>query len=326
MVFYSIYKHCRSGTTASTKKNKEKENIAIILLIIITYVGIHSVSPHKEFRFILPILPLICVLSGHVIYNQTIKDDDALRNEGKKMMSSTLNGKSKHKKIVLIYLLFFLLNIPHLLFLSLIHQAAPISINKSIVRAIIETEKKIMEEPFKPESFTNVKEFYDPNHSYTVHYLMGCHSAPVFSHLHIPSIVIDVWALDCSPKCRAEKNLTCESDLFHNDPLSFVNQSYFDALTHERKHDCRNNDDIQTQTCTNLNHNLTRKIAPDFIVIFEGDAVNIAMMLEKMQFMKVSKYPHSITGMRFKKDPYFFEFTFDYILLYSKKKNVEDEQ
>ena len=86
----------------------------LLSIIILSYVIFHSFSAHKEFRFILPILLLVCVLAGstmHTIYQ--------------KSGASFVRLSSKRRRNYLLLSL-CILNYPHLIYLSVVHQRAPI--------------------------------------------------------------------------------------------------------------------------------------------------------------------------------------------------------
>lgn len=90
----SVYKLVKDNLIAKTERNKSKskinKNLWIILTISFFYLLISSLSVHKEHRFILPIVPLLLVLScGPLV---------------KKNKSKNLNGKMK---IILFAVLFY---------------------------------------------------------------------------------------------------------------------------------------------------------------------------------------------------------------------------
>jgi hypothetical protein len=105
---------------------------------------------------------------------------------------------------------------------------------------------------------------------YAVHYLAPCHQVPGYSWLHVvnnlsPSssssslsdlanVVVDLETLDCSPTCRYEQDVlghsVCESDLFLDDPLKFINERYGAGSPY---------DDTDDQMTMHL---------PDFVVLY----------------------------------------------------------
>lgn len=159
--------------------------------IVGCYVGLHSLSTHKEFRFLLPLLPIFCLLAGHnIAFNL-----------------SRVSPRLQRRATTLILASFAILNLGAFVYLGQVHQRAPIDVNgriRSQVQAEVAHGSRV----------------------WTVHYLMGCHSTPAYSHLHVPGVRFDAWHLDCSPSCRASSTIVCESQRFLDDPGAFVRASY----------------------------------------------------------------------------------------------------
>lgn len=216
-----------------------------LLGIIISYVSLHSVSEHKEFRFLLPVLPFITVLAAHTM--------------------AQLFGKTISKKLRnSIMFAFIVLNIPHLLYLGIIHQRGPIAVNQFLVKLI-----------------TPVTQKQQPVH---IHYLMGCHSAPLYSHLHMHDIHVRAWHLDCSPKCRSQSGVPCESDSFLVDPNAFIRSIYGDGSNQEQ--------------CS-LEH---QKIVgptnvPSFVVVMQDEAEKIHHILHELGMRHAGSIKHAIKSL-----------------------------
>jgi hypothetical protein len=221
-------------------------------IISLCYTVAHSFSAHKEFRFLLPILPVFCLLAGQEVQDAFTKTD--------KIASKTQNEVKPQLRwwpIVLVVLS----NLIPVLYLGLVHQRAPIDVNRHIVRKV----------PPKHEPQT-----------YTVHYLMGCHSTPLLSHLHHPPNKFGTWHLDCSPSCRSDPNAICQSDLFARDPGRFMEQTYFHC------------DDFEEGTCvTDL-----RIMFPDFVVAFAEHVPFMKSRLSSMGLVEVERFTHGINGLR----------------------------
>lgn len=206
-------------------------------LICGCYVMAHSFSEHKEFRFLLPILPLFCLLCGEGVQNFAAR--------------STLR--------------FYLLvlgataNLGVVLYLGLLHQRGPIEVNRRIIE-IVQHEPQ----------------------TYSIHYLMGCHSTPLLSHLHVPPVRIEPWTLDCSPSCRADPHTLCESELFAKDPARFMEDTYFHCS------------DLEEGTCvTDL-----RILYPDFIVARADDLPAMQSRIASMNMEEVGRFVNGINGIQ----------------------------
>ena len=232
-----------------------------IFWIIASYTLLHSFSEHKEFRFLLPVLPLMLILAGHTMV-QLLK--------GMSVFQSTL---------VLIALC--LLNYPHLIYLGTVHQRGPISANAflaSIMNKASQQDKS--------------------NNQFSIHYLMGCHSAPAYSHLHVADVFVDVDYLDCSPGCRSNEDLVCESDAFSKNPYDYMHSTYVTPLDGE----CEHEHSIDTFSCTESQSNVPSKQIPSFVVIMQEDASKTEeLLLGKWNATRVASVRHSITSISWHK-------------------------
>ena len=224
----------------------------VAVVATIFYVALHSLSAHKEFRFILPVLHMVCALSAYCIVEYYVP-----------LVDRCISGIkcASRRRFIFCYLPLLLLNYPHLLFLTSTHQAAAIGMNRKIVQHI--QEKDALDHSNKKIPGTR---------EYGIHYLMGCHSTPLYSHLHIRGTRVKAWALDCSPQCRADPNMLCEADRFQEDPFSFIKKTY-----------------------------TSRKSAPDFIAIFDESLQEkrVQQELLDMGMLEVARIPHEIDSLRF---------------------------
>jgi hypothetical protein len=153
-------------------------------------------------------------------------------------------------------------NLAVVLYLGLVHQRAPVEVNRHIV-------KLVKREP----------------QTYTIHYLMGCHSTPLMSHLHNPPIQFEPWTLDCNPSCRADPKTECESERFARDPGQFMEDTYFHCL------------DFEEGTCiTDF-----RIFYPDFLVAGAGDMPAMLSRIDTMGMKEVGRFVNGINGIKFGK-------------------------
>jgi hypothetical protein len=197
-------------------------------------VILHSYSEHKEFRFLLPLLPMFCLLSGEKIV--------------------ILSTKREWGRILLVLGAF--INYNAVVYLGLFHQRGVVSVNREIVRLV------------KHEPQT-----------YSIHYLMGCHSTPLLSHLHTPPIKFETWHLDCSPECRSNPNIDCESDKFSRDPGQFMEDTYFHCS------------DVEVGFCvTDL-----RLFYPDFVVAVSSDLPQMKARIATMNMKEVARFANGIS-------------------------------
>eukprot|EP00536_Pseudo-nitzschia_multiseries_P001965 jgi/Psemu1/182555/e_gw1.26.206.1 len=220
--------------------------------IVACYVLAHSASEHKELRFILPILPLISLLCGARIESLTRS-----------------LGPSKRNRIIMG---FAGLNLIAVLYLGLVHQRAPIDVNRAILSAAHATQTS----PLDPIE---------------VHYLMGCHSTPLLSHLHAPPTKFLPWYLDCSPNCRADPATDCESDTFSKDPDGFLQRTYFDCNGEQRM------DATCTETMDERNISGIRNI-PDFVVCYSDDMRRMRNTLNMIGMKEIGRFVQGVNGIQ----------------------------
>ena len=217
--------------------------------VIGSYVIFHSFSDHKEFRFILPVLPMMCLIAGSRIQNLV-----------------TGITPSRKKQIMVACAAPNLLAV---LYLGLIHQRAPIQVNRAILKAVATTEDT------------------GPIH---VHYLMGCHSTPLLSHLHNPPRSFVPWYLDCSPECRKNSDIECESDSFSNDPNAFIQNTYFN---------CVDQHENEQQTCSNTRN--FRGI-PDYLVCDASNLPKIKSSLKSIGMHEIARFVNGVNEVRLRED------------------------
>lgn len=220
--------------------------------VIACYVIAHSWSEHKEFRFLLPILPMICLLCGTSIQS---------------LLSGT--GPSRRKQIALACAV---PNLVAILYLGLIHQRAPIEVNRAILKAVAAAGNP-------------------PPDTIQVHYLMGCHSTPLLSHLHDPPTKFVPWYLDCSPECRKNPNIDCESDAFSKDPDYFIKQTYFD---------CDDGNENEVETCSSAeNNSVELRSIPDYLVCSDDDLQKMKLSIASLGMKEIGRFVNGITGIGF---------------------------
>jgi phosphatidylinositol glycan class B len=244
-------------------------------VLILSYLLLHSLSAHKEFRFILPISPFICILIGNLL------DLAHKQQQQQRGCQPTKDRGMKTWRSLTIVVLSFLITINFGIwyYLSRIHQRAPIQVNRLLLTQIART------------AGINAKEVNS-----TVHYLMGCHSTPIYSHLHTHQ-PIQVRTLDCSPTCRIleqqqlQYKPVCESSLFLHHPLTFV-ESFYGIHS--------------PSSCSSAMENpicsiATNQTHPNYIAIYEKEArVVHEILVQQMGMILVHRIPNGIRNIQLK--------------------------
>ncbi|XP_075652577.1 mannosyltransferase APTG1 isoform X1 [Castanea sativa] len=158
--------------------------------LIAWVLGLYSVLGHKEFRFVLPVLPIALMFSGYALAKMNASDSPNAEKKG------SLNIHTRCPSKMQIFIFFLLAtNIPMALYMSLVHQ-------RGTEDVMIYLSKEARNE--KVESIL---------------FLMQCHATPYYSTLHHN---LPMRFLDCSPS--EEKGVLDESDRFMMDPVSFASE------------------------------------------------------------------------------------------------------
>ncbi|KAM3259147.1 hypothetical protein ACQJBY_050751 [Aegilops geniculata] len=128
--------------------------------LIAWVLGVYSILGHKEFRFVLPVLPLALMFSGYFLAAMS------------QFKGKNLHGKRHFSRLQLSVILLIITNIPMALYMSLCHQRG--------------TEDVM---------FYLLKEAHNGSVK-GVLFLMPCHSTPYYSTLHSS---LPMRFLDCTP-------------------------------------------------------------------------------------------------------------------------------
>lgn len=282
-----IFEYLRYVKTKFAKtKDRWQIREEVLFVIIGSYITLHSYSAHKEFRFILPILPFVCVISGRVIQSLVVYCERSVS-----IFASCL---------VVVLALF---NIPQIYFLGRIHQRGPLCVNSSITTHI--------QQQMKASNLSSV----------SIHYLMGCHSTPLYSHLHIPvresvyqgPFPIEARYLDCSPQCRTDAQSICESDRFERDPYAFIQEEYLDRLVLDQ---CAED---ESTTCKGL---AIYRDLPDIVVINQHNLLlhGVSEFFLATGFQEIDSCRHSIKGMNFEGEDLRLHIEYDIFSVLSRLK------
>lgn len=232
-------------------------------IITLSYLVIMSFNAHKEFRYILPVLPLVCLLTTSSVRSLFV---------GQSNPCGTSRGRIR---TFLMGLVWCTANLIAVLYLGLFHQSGAISVNRAIVdhaRTSSSTTATLAPSLLR------------------IHYLTGgCHTTPLLSHLHAPPIQFDTWHLNCSPQCRADPDALCEKEQFARDPVGFVGRSYFACQDDKQKDD---------RSCQAGSSSSSLVPLPDYIVTFSEYAPKMQAQLSSIGLEQVARFPHSINGAR----------------------------
>ncbi|XP_019162244.1 PREDICTED: GPI mannosyltransferase 3 [Ipomoea nil] len=158
--------------------------------LIAWVLGIYSLLGHKEFRFVLPILPIALKFSGYSLARIGVASKS---NDHDQRFSRTSYSCLSRKHLAIVFLL--ITNLPMALYMSMVHQRGTEDVmNYLSVEAVDGNVRNIL-------------------------FLTPCHATPYYSTLHRN---LPMRFLDCTPS--EEKGMLDESDRFMLDPVGFATE------------------------------------------------------------------------------------------------------
>lgn len=167
----------------------ESKTLCLFYLLVFTAI------PHKEFRFIYPLMPFLLMYSA----------------SGITKISSKVS--IRFMKVIMVLTISTSIGISY--YFSQIHEQGELQIPTTLRNLILED--------------TNHAEYRKSS----IGFLTPCHSTPFQSHFHLNDAVVDIWFLTCEPPLK--KNLKPgvsiqdyqdESDYFYNDPAGFMRDNF----------------------------------------------------------------------------------------------------
>ncbi|KAF3323123.1 hypothetical protein FCM35_KLT13112 [Carex littledalei] len=180
-------------TIVGIVKSRERRLAGLIAWVL----GLYSVLGHKEFRFVLPVLPIALMFSGYCLASmkkQTSPPDAKAKNKRTTLVSEK-SGNNPKLKFAIVFLL--LTNVPMAVYMSSVHQ-----------RGTEDVMQYLSKEAHKGKVSS-------------ILFLMPCHSTPYYSSLHYN---VTMRFLDCTPS--EERGVIDESDQFMLNPSDFVKSMF----------------------------------------------------------------------------------------------------
>uniref|UniRef100_A0A914V314 Mannosyltransferase n=1 Tax=Plectus sambesii TaxID=2011161 RepID=A0A914V314_9BILA len=173
----------------------------VVLWLCVWYVLFHSVLAHKEHRFLLPIVPLLCLYGGSFV-NRLASSQGGSKSDKqshRRLLDSAsldaywrlVSGRAKTALGLLL-----LVNVPIAAYTGLMHQRGPLDVTK-----------------FVSERYASLSLELRPDAA--VWFLAPCHSTPFYSHVHAN---VSMRALNCDPNLDHIPGYVDEADRFHDHP------------------------------------------------------------------------------------------------------------
>ncbi|XP_014670540.1 PREDICTED: GPI mannosyltransferase 3-like [Priapulus caudatus] len=157
---------------------------ALPALLLAWHVAALSIPAHKEFRFLLPVLPLVSVYVGHLL--------DSLATP------ATPGGGRRKLAVSLLLGWLIVADAPLALYTSVVHQQGALAIMEHVA------------------SVAGGRQGAPPA---SVLFLMPCHSTPFYSHVHANATM---RFLTCEPNLEGAADYEDEADRFYRAPLLWL--------------------------------------------------------------------------------------------------------
>ncbi|KAG9010328.1 glycosylphosphatidylinositol anchor biosynthesis, partial [Tulasnella sp. 427] len=162
-------------------------------------VAVYSLTSHKEWRFIHPVLPILHLFAALSLASLFAKGRTAEKDK-EKADRYTLPVRWSH-------LILVLSTLPASLYVIFFHSRAQIAVMHHL-RSLPASELR------------------------SVGFLMPCHSTPWQAYLHRPEV--EMWVIGCEPPLRGQDISTYQHQerVFFNDPITYI-QSRFPSRVNE---------------------------------------------------------------------------------------------
>jgi phosphatidylinositol glycan class B len=232
-----------------------------IFIWAIFYVLCSSIAAHKEFRFILPILPALFMYGGFCL--------SFIKQHKLEHMIRVFPGVAVFRNTLLVSLTILVL-VPNFVaswYLSVWHQAGPLCVMDRL-------RDEIHSRNTKPDTDDGEQ----PDENLSIHFLTPCHATPMYSHLHLN---VSIWYPDCSPRQRAEIGGSESFKLMETDTAQFVDNLYGQGP------------DNTTCWGGNICDAANRAQLPTFIVLFQPTATKLKYFLARNQYTLLVSCWHS---------------------------------
>ena len=265
LFLYAVYRYPHHSLTRS------------VLPLVLTSLLAYSSNAHKEYRFILPLMPLLLLFCGLSL--------SSLQST----WTATWTARKPH------LLLLLSLNLSAFLYFGLIHQAGPISAVHFF--STLHTARNSGGLPL------------------SVHFWMPCHSTPLYSYLHIHPMP-ELRFFDCAPTLPplpdpspiiAFSRQCTSSHLFTQSPLGFVRHLYnlsapmSTQTTAAVSDECvemrrRWNEEDEGRAASERRGGGRFSALPSYVVMFDTFEAELSELLKEVGYEEVRRLFHAHFG------------------------------
>ena len=173
------------------------ESLKILVGTALWTITVYSLSGHKEWRFIHPILPILHIFAAKALVESSRSNTTETQASAQGDFSRFLRTVSKPHLIIL------LLQLPVILYCIAYRSSPQVSV-MNYLRSL-------------PQNGREVR---------SIGFLMPCHSTPWQSHLHNPQLDHPgkLWAIGCEPPLQGQDvdEYKDQTDVFYESPLEYL--------------------------------------------------------------------------------------------------------
>jgi len=202
LVVKGLYLGLRASPHAPPSKNPKPSksmsyNLKILAGTVLWTIVIYSLSGHKEWRFIHPVLPILHIFAAKALMESSKSNITERQASAQGDFSKFLRTVSKS------HLALLLLQLP-VIFYCIAYRSSPQVSVMSYLRSLSRNGGGVR----------------------SVGFLMPCHSTPWQSHLHNPGLDHPgrLWAIGCEPPLQGQDvdKYKDQTDVFYESPLEYL--------------------------------------------------------------------------------------------------------
>ncbi|KAI9199514.1 Alg9-like mannosyltransferase family-domain-containing protein [Polychytrium aggregatum] len=223
-----------------------KTRLRLPLFLMLWTIGGYSLLAHKEFRFILPILPITLAYSGVQLASLA----KAVKLDREQAVEQPVSWKMKLVRRLDLYIWLAFLAITNFgaaYYFSNVHQ-------RGVIDVMTWLRTTIRNQPVSVDGIL---------------FLMPCHSTPYYSHIHRD---IEMRFLSCEPPLGVvdRGSYIPEDDLFYSQPHQFIQQYFSPSFGNKTLHTvAAAGEDTEPIAVPGQPYKIQRYSWPSHIVIFQ---------------------------------------------------------
>lgn len=197
-LYLGLHASRHSSDSKDSKSSKPMtESLRTLAGTVLWTVVVYSLSGHKEWRFIHPMLPILHIFAAKALVESSKPNIKENQSSARGDFSRFLRTAPKF------HLALLLLQLPIILYCITYRSSPQVSV-MSYLRSLSQTGGRIR----------------------SIGFLMPCHSTPWQSHLHNPQLDHPgrLWAIGCEPPLQGQdiNEYKDQTDVFYESPLEYL--------------------------------------------------------------------------------------------------------